>query len=339
MNTNGTKTGTTGNTEVLHYGNPDHGKATAMNTDMTKNWDEEYREAFEVAKNGNPVLQTAVALACLNLDDDVVGHENAYRLVKEAAEAGFQPAHFIQHLYLLLRLDDEHEDKHLLGESIINAIESDSADALSFYALKLYAEHKINAADLQGELNANSDSILSTAVVAVDRFVAEAEAATKAIRLKDGKIAELNHRLTSCKAHHRTQIDSRNSHVRDLEDQVTSRTKTIASLSASTMARDLESLRTQLAATQQRLSDAESQISEGNILFDVKVDDAVTATKMQLEDAQQARDLAVEERDEALGRAEKAERLSKHFEQWLRKGGINPMETFGNGQAVLDKAI
>jgi hypothetical protein len=298
-----------------------------MKNDTPKNWDSAYQEAYELAKNGNPVIQAAVARAFLDSGSDCIGGEEAYRLVREAAAAGFPPAFWLQTLYIGSGLV-VNKDSASVTEYIYKAATQGCAEAKCFLAISAFYRSEISAEELRDELDANPHCVLIVASIAVERFIQEKQTAEEAIRTKVGKITELTRQMGSCQTHHREQIERRNAHIRELEDKTATLQKIISTLSASALEKERDALRSELATTKQRLSDAETQIVEANILFEIKVADAVTAIKNALDSAQQERDFAAEERDEALRRAEKSERRAKAFELWMRKNGFDPAEAF-----------
>ena len=306
-----------------------------MTKKTTPDWTHAYREAYEIAKKGNPVIKTAVARAFFDSDTDVVRFDETFRLVKEATEAGFPPAFWLQGLFAGNHFADA-KDVLSPHDCVNKAASLGCVEANCFLAINDFFLKRITAEDLYLALRTN-DCVFSMAAVAVKRFIVEAQEKEKAVLNGEGKIAELTQQVASLRTHQQHQGESKKARIRELEERLASQAKTIASLSASSMARDLESLRSELATSKQALAAALTQIAESDLLLETKISDAVEETKKQLMDARLDLEIVTEARDEAIKKADKSDRRMKHLEQLLYKHGINPMEAYAAEEATTSQ--
>lgn len=304
-----------------------------MQNEPMMDWEPAYRQAYELAKQGNPVVQTAVARACFQHETHVLGPEEAFELVKDAATDGFPPALLIQGLLAMWEghslLDpEEAEDALFMAEA------EGCGEAVFVTAVMRFLQSDLTAEELLEVLCDGRPCITGIVCLAIERLIQEMRRAEKLVHVRDEKIAELIQHAANAQTKHREQVHARNARISNAETEKVALSKKVDSLSSSSLGKERDALRAELTAIRQRLADAEAVIANADRLSDSKVEQAVEETNRHLGQAQFDRELANEERDEAIRKSGKSDRRTKRLEAFIRKHGLEPLHAFTGEDAV-----
>lgn len=294
----------------------DHDKATG--------WEPAYREARELARNGNPVIQTALARACIEGSTGIITPDEAARLAADAAKAGFPPALVLRWMLAGTPMPPALSEEEAWA-SLYAAADNGNCEARAIRAVHSFLKKGTNVSGLQTELKANENCLVAAvAWFLVKRFVTDTRGMLGACRRADAQVAKLARK----DAANREKAASMRARIRTMEADKNQLARTVDSLSASALRRECEALRVDLAAARQRLADAEALVADAARLCESRVAGAVEETRRKLEQATFDRDFAAEERDEANARADKSDRKSRAYEALLRRHGLEPALAF-----------
>jgi len=300
-----------------------------MNGELETNWESAYREAYDLARKGNPVIQAAVARACYEDETDAISVEEAAHLLEDASDAGFPPALMFQGL-LAMRQNFAGLSPREAQECINEAAVRGYGDAGCINAITRFCLSKINLYELLEELDATGNCILGFASLIVERFIDDMRKTEKIIRSMDGQIAKLTRKDTL----HREKAEKMRDRICSIESDKKVLAKEASSLSASALGQERDALRSELATVCQRLIKTESKVAAADSLCESKIACAVEDMKHRMEQAQFNHELALEERDQANQRADKSEHKLKSYEQFIRQHGLDPMCAFAGKDGV-----
>jgi hypothetical protein len=294
-----------------------------MNGDLETNWDSAYREACDIARKGNPVIQAAVARACYEDETDAISFEEAAHLLEDASAAGFAPALMFQGL-LAMRHNfaglSPREAQECMNEAVVRGY----GDAGCINAITRFCLSKINLYELLEELDATGNCILGFASLIVERFIDDMRKTEKIIRSMDGQIAKLTRKDKS----HKEKTEKMRDRIYSIESDRKVLAKEAASLSASALGQERDALRSELATVCQRLIETESKVAAADSLCESKIACAVEDMKRRMEQAQFDYECAIEERERENRRADKSDHKVKSYEQFIRQHGLAPMCAF-----------
>lgn len=312
---------------ILH---PMHARwAHRTPNDEFTHWDTAYREAYDSALEGNPVVQTAVARAILDSHTPAVEAEDALWLIRRSAESGYPPA---------LVLDSFHAgDPARHGGALVSAVQSGSDEAVCIVNVMRLIGLDISADELLAELKANNDLTSTVVIMVVLHFMEWTKEADYAAQCREKLIDEMREHSNASRAENRRHLDAKNRQIRNLDSTCTELRRQVSTLSQSTQAAELDSLREELGAARRRADDADRRIAETQLQRDADVAEAVADMKRQLNKTSDELNTAIAEKDEALRRADKAERMVKRLELMIRRLGVDPATGFAARAADVSR--
>jgi hypothetical protein len=294
-----------------------------MNGEVGMDWESAYREACELARKGNPVIQAAVARACYEGETDVISVEDAAHLLEDASAAGFPPALMFQGL-LAMRHDFADLSPREAQVCMKEAADRGYGDARCINAITQFRLSKINQNELIDELESTGNCILGLASLIAERFIDDMRKMEKTVQVKDARIAK----LTRKDALHRDKVEKMRDRLRLAEADRKSLVKKASSSSASALSLERDALRSEVESLRQCLADAEAKASDVEHLTEFRIACATEDVKRRMEQAQFDHELALEERDHANQMTDKSEHRAKAYELFIRQHGMDPMCAF-----------